>query len=151
MTTISIGEAARQTTVPATALRYYEDAGVLPRAPRVKGRRRYDAAAIHRIGLLRFAQQAGFSLDEVRVLFSSRAPLHDRWASIAKKKLDELEALAEQIERMRRDVQRALDCRCERIEDCTLSPTDSPAPSRTSSGVRARRTSPRRAPSPPGA
>jgi DNA-binding transcriptional MerR regulator len=149
MSTVSIGEAARRTGVAATALRYYEDTGVLPRVARVRGRRRYDAASIRRIGLLRFAQQAGFSLDEVKTLFASDAPLHDRWESIAKEKLNELDALAELIERMRRDVQRALACRCERIEDCTLSPTDSPAPSRTSSGVRARRTFRRRAPIPP--
>jgi MerR family redox-sensitive transcriptional activator SoxR len=116
--------AARRTGVPATALRYYEDAGVLPRPPRVNGRRRYDAAAIRRIGLLRFAQQAGFTLAEVKSLFDSRAPLHDRWESIARTKLVELDALAVRVERMRRDVQRALRCRCARIEDCTLSPTD---------------------------
>ena len=150
MSTVSIGEAARLSGVAATALRYYEDAGVLPPAPRVRGRRRYDAAAVRRIELLRFAQQAGFSLEEVKELFASAAPLHDRWQTLARRKLDELDALAEQVARMQGNVQRALGCRCTRIEDCTLRPTAPPAPSRTSSVARAPRTSRRRGPTPPG-
>ena len=123
MTTVSIGEAARRTGVAATALRDYEDAGVLPPAARVHGRRRYDASAIRRIELLRFAQRAGFTLSEVKATFcsvESGAALHASWAPIARAKLDELAALGARIRRMRRDVRRALRCRCKRIEDCTL-------------------------------
>lgn len=65
----SIGEVARRTGVRPSALRYYEEAGILPAPARVGGRRRYDADVIRRVDLLRFAQQAGFTLDEIKTLF----------------------------------------------------------------------------------
>lgn len=127
MKPLSIGEVAKRTGVRTSALRYYEDAGVLPRAARVAGRRRYDADIIHRIDMLRFAQQAGFTLDEIKTLFhgfGAETPLSTRWHSLAREKLLELEQLAERIDRMRRALQLGLKCGCIRIEDCTLSPAD---------------------------
>ena len=127
MKPLSIGEVAKRTGVRTSALRYYEDAGVLPRAARVAGRRRYDADIIHRIDMLRFAQQAGFTLDEIKTLFhgfGAGTPLSTRWHSLAREKLLELEQLAERIDRMRRALQLGLKCGCIRIEDCTLSPAD---------------------------
>lgn len=127
MKPLSIGEVAKRTGVRTSALRYYEDAGVLPRAARVAGRRRYDADIIHRIDMLRFAQQAGFTLDEIKTLFhgfGAETPLSTRWHSLARDKLLELEQLAERIDRMRRALQLGLKCGCIRIEDCTLSPAD---------------------------
>jgi MerR family redox-sensitive transcriptional activator SoxR len=49
MEELSIGEVARRTGVPASALRYYEDAGLLPAPRRVSGRRRYDAEVLRRV------------------------------------------------------------------------------------------------------
>lgn len=127
MKPLSIGEVAKRTGVRTSALRYYEDAGVLPRAARVAGRRRYDADIIHRIDMLRFAQQAGFTLDEIKTLFhgfGAETPVSTRWHSLARGKLLEFEQLAERIDRMRRALQLGMKCGCIRIEDCTLSSAD---------------------------
>src|SRR5688572_27128423 len=80
-TTLSIGEVARRTGIRPSALRYYEEAGILPHAARIGGKRRYDANLIQRLELLQVAQQAGFSLDEIKVLFygfGSDTPLSAR-------------------------------------------------------------------------
>ena len=69
MTALSIGEVARRTGLRASALRYYEESGLLPAPTRVKGRRVYDAQVIRRIDGLRFAQEAGFTLKEIKALF----------------------------------------------------------------------------------
>lgn len=127
MKPLSIGEVAKRTGIRTSALRYYEEAGILPTAARVGGRRRYDADIVHRIDVLRFAQQAGFTLEEIRTLFhgfGAETPLSTRWQSLARKKLDELDLLAERIRRMKQALQLALKCGCIRIEDCTLSPAD---------------------------
>jgi MerR family redox-sensitive transcriptional activator SoxR len=127
MKSLSIGEIARRTGLRTSALRYYEDAGVLPRPARVAGRRRYDLDIIHRIDVLRFAQQAGFTLDEIKTLlrgFDAETPLSTRWHSLAREKLLELDRLAENIQRMRRALQLGLKCGCVRIEDCKLTPAD---------------------------
>ncbi len=127
MKPLTIGEVAKRTGVRTSALRYYEEAGLLPDPARVSGQRRYDAGAIHRIEVLRFAQQAGFTLEEIKTLFhgfAAETPLSSRWRSLANAKLRELDLLALRIERMRRALKLGLKCGCIRIEDCTLSPAD---------------------------
>jgi MerR family transcriptional regulator, redox-sensitive transcriptional activator SoxR len=127
MKTYSIGQIAKQTGVPATALRYYEDAGILPAPARKGGRRSYDAKAVRHIDVLRFAQQAGFTLDEIKTLFhgfGSETPLSARWQALARAKLNELDELARRIKRMKRALTVGLECGCIRIEDCLLSPKD---------------------------
>lgn len=127
MKPLSIGEVARRTGVRTSALRYYEEAGILPPPARASGRRQYDEGIIRRIDMLRFAQQAGFTLDEIKTLlhgFGAETPLSKRWQSLARKKLQELDAMAERIQRMRRGLQLGLECGCVRVEDCTLSPAD---------------------------
>jgi MerR family redox-sensitive transcriptional activator SoxR len=131
MKTFSIGEIAKRTGVRTSALRYYEEAGILPPAARTGGRRYYDADAIRRIDVLRFAQQAGFTLDEIKTLFhgfGAETPLSARWQSMARAKLSELDVLAKRIKRMKRALALGLECGCIRVEDCSLSPKDADEP-----------------------
>jgi MerR family transcriptional regulator, redox-sensitive transcriptional activator SoxR len=126
---LSIGEVARRTGIRTSALRYYEEVGILPTAARVSGQRRYDADVVRRVDLLRFAQQAGFSLEEIKTLFhgfGSETPLSARWRSLARRKMRELDELAERVKRMREALQLSLKCGCVRVEDCSLSPADIP-------------------------
>lgn len=126
---LSIGEVARRVGIRTSALRYYEEAGILPKPTRVNGQRRYDASVVRRVDVLRFAQQAGFTLDEIKTLFhgfGTDTPLSARWRSLARKKLGELDELAQRIARMRRALELSLECGCVRVEDCSLSPTDIP-------------------------
>lgn len=121
MKSLSIGEVAKRSGVRASALRYYEEAGILPATARVGGRRRYQADIIARIDVLRFAQQAGFTLNEIKALFQGfgpEVPVSARWRTLARKKLEELDQLAERIRRMRRALEFGLRCGCIRIEDC---------------------------------
>lgn len=136
MSELSIGEVARRTGIRPSALRYYEEVGLLPRTPRTGGRRRYDKQAVHMDAVLRFAQQAGFTLDEIRELFhgfDAKAPLGARWRLLAQAKLRELGKLKASIIQMRRAIEQGLACGCIRIEDCTLAifSEDARAPART--------------------
>jgi MerR family redox-sensitive transcriptional activator SoxR len=124
---LSIGEVARRTGIRASALRYYEEAGILPAPARVSGQRRYEADIVRRVDLLRFAQQAGFTLDEIKTLFhgfDAETPLSARWRALARRKMRELDDLAERVTRMREALQLSLKCGCVRVEDCSLSPAD---------------------------
>ena len=124
MDELSIGEVARRTGVRASALRYYEDAGVIPPPRRVGGRRRYDPEVVRMVGVLRFAQQAGFTLEEIRTLFrgfGTDVPLGERWEALARAKMRELDELVARAERMRRALEAGLACGCVRIEDCVVS------------------------------
>jgi MerR family redox-sensitive transcriptional activator SoxR len=134
---LSIGEVARRTGLRASALRYYEELGLLPTPTRVNGRRVYDAQVIRRIDGLRFAQEAGFTLKEIKALFHGsgvRSTFSARWQSMARKKLLELDLLAARVVRMRQALELGLKCGCVRIEDCTLSPGDVPPLKDSSAG-----------------
>ena len=118
---LTIGEVAKQTGLRTSALRFYESAGVLPSPARVNGRRRYDADVVRLLRIVRFAQDAGFSVAEIRTLFhgfGAHVPPAARWRKLADKKLAELDALTIRIERMRRALLAAKQCGCVRMEDC---------------------------------
>ena len=127
MASLSIGQVAKRTGLRTSALRYYEEAGILPSPARINRRRVYDADTVRRIEVLKFAQQAGFTLGEIKTLFHgfrSETPLSARWQALAQTKLDELDVLAKRIKRMRRALDLGLKCGCVRIEDCTLTAAD---------------------------
>jgi len=127
MAALSIGQVAKRTGLRTSALRYYEEAGILPPPARVSRRRVYDGDTVRRIEVLKFAQQAGFTLEEIKTLFHgfrSETPLSARWQMLARAKLHELDVLAKRIRRMRRALDLGLKCGCIRIEDCTLTAAD---------------------------
>ena len=65
---LTIGEVARRAGVRASAIRYYEEAGLLEEPERVGGKRRYDEEALRRLALIGGAKRAGFTLGEIRTL-----------------------------------------------------------------------------------
>lgn len=118
---LTIGEVANQTGLRPSALRYYESVGVLPAPRRVNGRRRFDPEVVRLLKTVRFAQDAGFTVAEIRTLFhgfGAHVPPSARWRQLATRKLEELDALVARAEHMRRALQLAMECGCVRMEDC---------------------------------
>lgn len=118
---MSIGEVAQICGLAPSAIRYYEKAGLLPRAVRVSRQRRYDAQMIGRLRLLQVAREAGFSIAETRTFvsgFSATTPPAVRWRSLAKRKLAEIETRIGQLQRMQTLLKSSFHCRCLSIEDC---------------------------------
>ena len=68
MAEMSIGEVARKMGLRSSAIRYYERLGLIPKAPRLSGRRRYDERVLERLAMVRFAKHVGFSIAEIKVL-----------------------------------------------------------------------------------
>src|SRR5256885_13386890 len=82
MKELSIGEVAREAGLSASALRYYERAGLLPAPPRRSRQRRYTEAVFGRISLIRLALEAGFTIGETRPFLSGffeETPPGARW------------------------------------------------------------------------
>jgi MerR family copper efflux transcriptional regulator len=66
---LSIGSASKQTGCSVPTIRYYEEVGLLPAAPRTEGNQRhYDDAAIRRLAFIRRCRDFGFGLEQVREL-----------------------------------------------------------------------------------
>src|SRR5262245_41942989 len=66
---LTISEVARQVGLEPSAIRYYEHLGILPRADRCSGQRRYDRTVLYRLAVVQRARQAGFTLEEIKTLF----------------------------------------------------------------------------------
>ncbi len=91
-----IGELARRTGLAPSALRYYEELGLLAPVRRVSGQRRYLPAAVEMVGMILFLCEVGFSLAETKTLMESRAESPAEWRELVRRKVAELD---EQIQR----------------------------------------------------
>jgi MerR family redox-sensitive transcriptional activator SoxR len=122
MSALTISEVARQAGLRPSAIRYYEQIGLLPPAPRITGRRRYDTSIHYRLAILQRARQLGFTLDEIRQLFfgfGKPTRASERWRKLSRKKLVELDNLMDGIKEVRRLLQRMMQkCRCETMDQC---------------------------------
>jgi MerR family redox-sensitive transcriptional activator SoxR len=117
----AIGNVAERSGVPASTIRYYEQIELLPQAKRVNGRRRYDDSILQRLGTIRLAQQAGFTIAEIQALlhhFPANTPPSERWQQMAAQKLEELEERLKTIHAMKRILKHTLDCQCETLQEC---------------------------------
>lgn len=123
MASLTIGEVARRAGVKATAIRYWEGEGVLPPPPRVGGQRRYDGTVLARLAVIRLAQEAGFSIADVRALvegFDEAGVAPERWRLLAERKLGEIDTLIARARRMRRLLEESLGCGCVTLDTCRL-------------------------------
>src|SRR5215813_5648377 len=119
MPQMTISQAAKRLGLRSSAVRYYEEIGILPAAHRLNGQRRYDEKVLYRLAVIQHAQRAGFSLTEIRQLFfgfRSDARPSERWKKLASKKLAELDALMEQIQVMRSLLSKSCDCAA--LDEC---------------------------------
>ena len=117
----SIGEVARRAGLKRSAIRYYEQIGLLPKVERVGGQRRYDASVLTRLSIIDVAQRAGFTLAETRTLlegFAPKAPPSERWQALARQKLSDVDALIERANGMKRLLQEGLECGCPSLDEC---------------------------------
>lgn len=119
-----IGQLAQIVGVRASTIRYYEDAGLVVPPPRISGRRDYGRESVDRLKLILAAQQAGFTLTEIRDLVSllrGNNPSGQGWSEIARAKLEKLDTTISRLRRARRALARAIDCTCAGVAaDCRL-------------------------------
>jgi MerR family transcriptional regulator, redox-sensitive transcriptional activator SoxR len=115
---LTIGELARRTGQRPSALRYYDEIGLLKPSARMSGQRRYDSDAVHLLGLIALCQEVGFTLRDTRALLApgSRA----RWETMARGKLAELDEAIRKAHAAKRLLDETLRCQCTRLEGCQL-------------------------------
>jgi DNA-binding transcriptional MerR regulator len=80
---LTIGEVAERAGVATSALRYYDELGLLPPAARVSGRRRYTEDAVARVGAILLLSDVGFTLAEVGTILASRRESPTAWHALA--------------------------------------------------------------------
>lgn len=121
MQDLTISQVARQAGMRPSTIRYYESIDVLPPPRRVSGQRRYDATIIDRLAFIQVAQKLGFTLTEIKLLFHNQdevAPLSERWQTLARQKLAEVNALITQASTVRQLLEQGLRCGCPNLFEC---------------------------------
>lgn len=118
---LTIGEVSRRSGLRPSALRYYEELGLLDAPQRAGRHRRYDAGVFQRLAVIQLAQRAGFTMAEIGVLingFTPDTPAATRWQALAERKLVEVEAQIRRGEEMRRLLLASLRCGCLALDEC---------------------------------
>ena len=118
---MTIGETARLAGLEASAIRYYERFGILPRPERVSGRRSYDDSILDLLALIRFARGVGFSMREVRDLFGRDVQgerISKRWTVLATRKLEAIDGQMKRLQLAQEFLRRVLACRCVNAAEC---------------------------------
>ena len=118
---MSISSLARRFGLRASAIRYYESIGLLPRIPRRCGQRVYDDEAVGRLSVIATARLAGLSLEDIRELFfgfSGNAPASQRWRTLSERKIAQLEEMKRQLTQTQETLQRLGGCKCVSLQEC---------------------------------
>lgn len=109
MRDLDIGEVAERSGVPASALRYYEERGLIQSSGRRGLRRLFDPQVLQQLTLIRAGQAAGFSLDDLAGLFVSGDGIQiDREALAAK--ADEITVMIRRLQGLRDGLRHAAAC-----------------------------------------
>ena len=118
---LAISHVARVFGLRTSAIRYYEQIGILPQAMRKNGQRRYEKSVLFRLAVVQRARESGFTLDEIRELFfgfrpATRPP--KRWRELSERKLAELRIRMKRLKLMETLLKQMQACRCNALEEC---------------------------------
>ena len=115
---LTIGELAKRTGVATSALRYYEELGLIAAPVRVSGQRRYPRSAVGLVGMILLLRDVGFSLRESKAFLASRTQAVEGWRRLAQRKLANLDEQIVKAETARKAITHALHCPHDDITTC---------------------------------
>ncbi|HET6176081.1 MAG TPA: helix-turn-helix domain-containing protein [Candidatus Sulfotelmatobacter sp.] len=114
---MDITEVARRSGLPASALRFYEEKGLITSIGRRGLHRVFDPSVLERLGLIALGRSAGFSLDEIRLMFAPDGrPRIDR--QMLRAKAEELDRTIRKLVEMRDGLRHAATCRAPSHLEC---------------------------------
>lgn len=115
---LTIGELARRTRLAPSALRYYEELGLLAPTRRVSGQRRYLLSAVEMVGVILFLRDVGFSLAETKTLLASRSESPLAWRELVRRKAADLDEQIAKAGVARVALEHTLRCRQQDLLEC---------------------------------
>src|SRR5216117_627348 len=113
---LPIGEVARRSGVASSALRFYEQRGLISSEREGSGHRRYPRPVLRRIAFIVFAQRVGLTLDEIGMelakLPPSRAPTRRDWSRLSSKWALRIDERIDELERLKAGLTECIGCGC---------------------------------------
>lgn len=121
---MTIGEMGRRTGVAASALRYYEDLGLIASVRTTGNQRRYARHMLRRVSLVSVAKRLGIPLADVGAAFGDvpmdRTPSHAEWQRASRRWRRTLEERRRAIERLEHELTGCIGCGCLSLRACAL-------------------------------
>lgn len=121
---LSIGDISHRTGLAVSAIRYYEEMGLIHPMRAPSGQRRFRRADIRRLSFIRIAQQFGFTLPRIRAelerLPNGRTPNARDWQRISAGFREELDTKIAALTKLRDDLDGCIGCGCLSMERCAL-------------------------------
>ena len=126
---LTVGEMSRRTGVAASALRFYEDLGLIAAERTAGNQRRYARHMLRRVSLITVAKRLGIPLSDVQATFDDvpldRPPSHADWQRASRRWKRLLEERRRSIERLERELTGCIGCGCLSMRACgLLNPDD---------------------------
>jgi MerR family redox-sensitive transcriptional activator SoxR len=122
---LTIGEVSRRSGVAASALRFYEERGLITSERAGSGHRRYPRSVLRRIAFIVFAQRVGLTLEEIGVelakLPPDRAPTGRDWARLSGTWSTRIDDRIAELQRLRAGLTQCIGCGCLSLDRCKLS------------------------------
>jgi MerR family redox-sensitive transcriptional activator SoxR len=117
---LTIGQVASRSGLRASAIRYYEERGLLPKASRTGGKRVYEASVLERLAVIRLAKAAGFNLDDIRATVSSFGENQPAraWEALASARRAEVDEEMKRLMLTKYVLTRMHACSCATLEEC---------------------------------
>ena len=125
---LAIGEVARRSGVASSALRFYEERGLISSERAGSGHRRYPRPALRRIAFIVFAQRIGLTLDEIgselAKLPRHQAPTRRDWARLSATWTSRIDERIAELQRLRLGLTECIGCGCLSLDRCRLANPD---------------------------
>ena len=125
---MTIGEVARRSGVAASALRFYEERGLIVSERAGSGHRRYPRSVLRRIAFVVFAQRIGLTLDEIAAelakLPPDRAPTRRDWSRLSSGWSERIDDRIAELERLKAGLTECIGCGCLSLDRCRLANPD---------------------------
>jgi MerR family redox-sensitive transcriptional activator SoxR len=122
---LTIGEVARRSGVAASALRFYEDRGLIRSERAGSGHRRYPRVVLRRIAFIVFAQRLGLTLDEIAAelakLPGDRAPTRREWSRLSSAWVARIDERMAELSRLKLGLTECIGCGCLSLDRCQLA------------------------------
>lgn len=121
---MTIGDIAKRSGVAASALRFYEERGLIKSQRTGSGHRRYPSSVLRRIAFIVFAQRVGLSLDEVAIelarLPQGSTPSAQDWSKLSKTWSERIDQRIAELERLKSSLSECIGCGCLSLEHCQM-------------------------------
>ena len=121
---LTIGEMASRSGVRTSALRYYEERGLISPERTTGGQRRYARDTLRRVAVIRAAQVLGLSLEEIRTALGelprARTPDEHDWERLSQTWRGTLDARIAELQALRDRLSGCIGCGCLSLERCAL-------------------------------